>query len=449
MENKITMIDVDLLDPHPNNPRRDLGDLTELTASISANGVMQNLTVVPRGNRYTVIIGHRRLAAAKQAGLKKVPCIVTVLDIHEQAAMMLTENMQRSDLTVPEQVHGIQMCLDLGMDEEKIREKTGFSKKTMKQRMALLRYSPDKLKEYFDLGLTLDVFAKINSIEDEERRTKIEKSIGQGNLDYLIRSALQEQERHKILVKTSRKLDELGVENKTKAAIQTDFVWSVEIPTDTGRWETSTALYGYDSDKDFVPVSGEKYAYVEGYTYIKIFKFNPVTEPNKTDDSKKRVKEAVGRLDLKSKECFERRINFMRKLTFPDQMTAEELVNRFFHYTLVHPYDIRVNKEVFLRAYNRENRAKEESFDFDDMIAGEQFGSGIGYKALNVAILLYSLMESESLAPYRPWNGEFRKDPDLEELYEYLEFLGYKKSQLEEHMLDGTDSDYQNEGRDG
>lgn len=101
MNTKVTMIPVAQLHPHPDNPRKDLGDITELTASIKANGVLQNLTVVPRANPdvnyeklcrqyygdpteenrtklnqfrstdgYTVIIGHRRLAAAKAAGLK-------------------------------------------------------------------------------------------------------------------------------------------------------------------------------------------------------------------------------------------------------------------------------------------------------------------------------------------------------------------------------------------
>ena len=50
MNTNVTMIPVAQLHPHPDNPRKDLGDITELTASIKANGVLQNLTVVPRAN---------------------------------------------------------------------------------------------------------------------------------------------------------------------------------------------------------------------------------------------------------------------------------------------------------------------------------------------------------------------------------------------------------------
>lgn len=47
--NELTMLPIEWLEHHPDNPRKDLGDLKELTASIRESGVMQNLTVVPRG----------------------------------------------------------------------------------------------------------------------------------------------------------------------------------------------------------------------------------------------------------------------------------------------------------------------------------------------------------------------------------------------------------------
>ena len=60
---QMVYLNVENLFPHPDNPRKDLGDLTELADSIKQNGVLQNLTVVPKEDGgYTVIIGHRRLA---------------------------------------------------------------------------------------------------------------------------------------------------------------------------------------------------------------------------------------------------------------------------------------------------------------------------------------------------------------------------------------------------
>ena len=108
---EIVYIPAERLVPHPDNPRKDLGDLTELAASIKENGIFQNLTVVPEfEDRFTVIIGHRRLAAAKLAGLTELPCVVVEMTPKEQVQTMLLENMQRSDLTVYEQAQGAQQA---------------------------------------------------------------------------------------------------------------------------------------------------------------------------------------------------------------------------------------------------------------------------------------------------------------------------------------------------
>ena len=123
---QLVMLPVKEIQPHPNNPRKDLGDLSELTESIKKNGIMQNLTVVENeGGGYTVIIGHRRLEAAKAAGVEKVPCAVAELDEGEQLATMLLENMQRQDLTVYEQAEGIQLLLDMDFSVSDIAQKTG------------------------------------------------------------------------------------------------------------------------------------------------------------------------------------------------------------------------------------------------------------------------------------------------------------------------------------
>ena len=75
-ERKLEYIDINLIHPHPDNPREDVGDVSELAESIKHSGIMQNLTVVPYEGEYRVIIGHRRLAASKLAGLTELPCVV-------------------------------------------------------------------------------------------------------------------------------------------------------------------------------------------------------------------------------------------------------------------------------------------------------------------------------------------------------------------------------------
>ena len=164
----IVPIEISQIYPHPDNPRKDLGDLTELVESIKKNGIMQNLTVIPGhwltddeiamlvkiyqenpdeetrvllnkkwiDEGYTLIIGHRRHAASKLAGVRELPCrIIEGMTEKEQVSTMLEENMQRNDLTIYEQAQGFQMMLDLGETEQGIAEKTGFSRSTIRHRL--------------------------------------------------------------------------------------------------------------------------------------------------------------------------------------------------------------------------------------------------------------------------------------------------------------------------
>lgn len=111
----VVMLETALIDPNPANPRRDVGDVGELADSIRAQGIRQNLLVVPAPEgRFTLVIGHRRLEAAKLAGLERVPAVVAELDEREQRELMLVENSQRTDLTVVEEADGYQGLLDLG-----------------------------------------------------------------------------------------------------------------------------------------------------------------------------------------------------------------------------------------------------------------------------------------------------------------------------------------------
>ena len=123
--NEIVMIPVEQLRHHPKNPRLDLGDLTELTESIKSQGILQNLTVVPdEDGGYLVLIGNRRMEAAKLAGMDALPCAVVEMDETDQIATMLTENMHRTDLTLFEQAQGMQMMMDLGLSEGQISDMT-------------------------------------------------------------------------------------------------------------------------------------------------------------------------------------------------------------------------------------------------------------------------------------------------------------------------------------
>ncbi|MGM9646555.1 MAG: ParB/RepB/Spo0J family partition protein [Eubacteriales bacterium] len=207
-ERRLQYIPVDKLFPHPDNPRKELGDLTELTDSIRAKGVMQNLTVVPFVSKvnpkfngaglYTVIIGHRRCAAAKLAGLTELPCVVVEMTPEEQVATMLLENMQRVDLTPFEQAQGFQMMLDLGDSVTGIAEKTGFSKSTVRRRLKLTELDQKLLQEASGRQVSLLDLERLEKIEDVKERNRVLKSIGTNNFERDLAIALTDQKNKKL-----------------------------------------------------------------------------------------------------------------------------------------------------------------------------------------------------------------------------------------------------------
>ena len=208
----ITNINAKLIHQHPDNPRKDLGDLTELSESIKKKGIMQNLTVIPgywdknrahHDEGYTLIIGHRRFAAGKMAGVTMYPCrIVQDMSYKDQVGTMLEENMQRTDLTPLEQAEGFQMMLDLGDTEEQIAEKTGFSRTTVRRRLEIAKLDRDLVKEKTDENgayqLNLKDLAQLSRIEDVETRNQILKNAADSRqIQWKVEAEIKNREREK------------------------------------------------------------------------------------------------------------------------------------------------------------------------------------------------------------------------------------------------------------
>lgn len=154
----LTEVPIANLANHPGNIRRNLGDLTELIESIAGIGVLQPLTVAPaadffESHTYVVIAGHRRLAAARIAGLTTIPCLVRpdlTLEV-DQLQAMLVENIQRSDLTVMEEAVAYEQLGLMGVTAAKIAKTTGRSRQTVESRLKLMDL-PEKARGRVDSG---------------------------------------------------------------------------------------------------------------------------------------------------------------------------------------------------------------------------------------------------------------------------------------------------------
>ena len=140
------MIALDKLDPNPEQPRSEFGDLTELTASIAEKGVLEPLLVKPNrlSGRWMIIAGERRWRAAQKAGLREVPCIEMEVDAGTIAEIALIENMQRKDLTVWEEADGLSaLCERFGYTHEEVARKVGKSRSTVTEALSIATIPPD------------------------------------------------------------------------------------------------------------------------------------------------------------------------------------------------------------------------------------------------------------------------------------------------------------------
>jgi ParB family chromosome partitioning protein len=175
------MIALDKLDPNPEQPRTEFGDLTELTASIAEKGVLEPLLVKParQTNRWMIIAGERRFRAARAAGLKEVPCVEMEVDEGTVAEIALIENMQRKDLTVWEEADGLlALCDRFGYTHEEVARKVGKSRSTVTEALSIAAIPADVR----ELCRQADVSAKSMLLQivrqpDEEGMRRLAKEI--------------------------------------------------------------------------------------------------------------------------------------------------------------------------------------------------------------------------------------------------------------------------------
>lgn len=186
--NEIKLINTSLIDPHPDNPRKQIGDVTDLADSIRANGLLSPLSVVPHGQRYRVIAGHRRLAACKQAGIGAVPCFVLDLDPLQQLEAMVTENCQREQLTVLEEADAIQGMLDLGATTASVAHRLGRSADYVRDRAKAASIGNEVRASRDDFSqLTIGQLVAIARYDGRpDLQKKLAQAAGTSNFDYTL-----------------------------------------------------------------------------------------------------------------------------------------------------------------------------------------------------------------------------------------------------------------------
>ena len=421
----IQNIAIEKLHEHPDNPRKNVGDVTELAESIKQSGVLQNLTVVPAHGYhfgdYTVLIGHRRLAAAKLAGLKELPCAIVEMEKKDQIATMLLENMQRSDLTVYEQAQGMQMMMDLGDSVTEISEKTGFSESTIRRRVKLLELDAEKFKESESRQVSMAEYDRLFEIEDKDTRNELLEHIGTANFNNALSSAKDKKARKEkqdaIVAELSKYATETthGVAQKLKWV---KYIYNAEeVPKD---YEDANHYFTRETYGSSVGLYRE-------YTEEEKRK-TAENERKREEDERLRdeAKERRAQLDALSNRFRDLRRDFVK--TCGDLRKKLNILSEFAAWSLVsqdwingETLNLLVGDEVYKGAY-------------EDNSAYAAWLQENAYKGL-----LYSAYaKSGNPGSYHDYYGNPKENKELDILYDYLIALGYEMSNEEKAYKDGT-----------
>lgn len=445
----IENIEVSRIQPHYNNPRKELGDLTELTESIKKTGILQNLTVVPWFSNitksgaddpvkqeemgYIAVIGHRRLAAAKLAGLKEVPCVISDMSFNEQIATMLLENMQRNDLTLYEQAEGFQMMLDLGESVGDISEKTGLSTTTVRRRVKLLDLDKEKFRQSVGRGATLSDYIELEKIEDVDLKNSVLEAIGTADFKWKLQSAINKEQA-----------------NKKRAIIITEVEKFATRITDTENFDYVRSYYTSDVNKDgeVVKTKPGDADTVEYFFTVGTSDYVGVTLYKKADDSKddaeadkdrayREREERRKALGTISKQAYQLRSAFIKEISNSAAKKNLPVIIEYNLAPLVEGYYTGYpDRDDYIRFIGGASGVSDKTAE--KQLISDFIKSNIADELeLTFLISVYLMLDNDQ-ENYYDWNGQHHGNADLDRTYEFLEKLGYEISEEELALKNGT-----------
>jgi ParB family transcriptional regulator, chromosome partitioning protein len=179
-------IPIDRIQPSPFQIRKTFDDISELAASIRLHGFTSRLWVrehPAQPGMYQLIFGERRLRAAKQAGLTRLPCDVTQFSDVELREIGLTENLQRRDLQPLEEAEGFRQFIDeFGYSVRSLAERIGKDKSYVQSRLSLLR-APDDVRDLVaQRPDTIRAALEISKLPTAEARRPLLDGVARGTL---------------------------------------------------------------------------------------------------------------------------------------------------------------------------------------------------------------------------------------------------------------------------
>ena len=167
----VVEMDVESLTPNLFQPRKifDKEKMEELKGSIKKHGIIQPIVVRKMANGYEIVAGERRLKAAKEIGLKKIPAIIKSINNEKSLEIALVENIQREDLNPVEQANAFKRLIDeFKLTQQELAEATGKSRALVTNTIRLLKLNPEIQKNISEGKISFGHAKLLLSIEEEE-----------------------------------------------------------------------------------------------------------------------------------------------------------------------------------------------------------------------------------------------------------------------------------------
>ena len=187
---------VAVVDPNPWQPRTVLAadDLTELVASLQEHGLVQPIVVRARGDRYQLIAGQRRLAAARQLGWKSVPARVLDVEDRQMAEIAIVENLQRRDLDALEKAASFKQYLATwGCTQDELAKRLSIDRSHVANLIRLLEL-PEGVQTKLRAGkLSMGHARALLPLGDEEEQNRLAERVAADGLSVrAVESEVQE-----------------------------------------------------------------------------------------------------------------------------------------------------------------------------------------------------------------------------------------------------------------
>ncbi|MEO6050946.1 MAG: ParB/RepB/Spo0J family partition protein [Pyrinomonadaceae bacterium] len=177
-------IDIDLIEPNPEQPRTRFADarLEELAQSIRANGVVQPIVVRKFGNRYQIVAGERRWRASQRAELRRIPAVVREVSDEKLLELALIENIQRQELNPIEEAKAYRKLIDkIGLTQEMVASQVGKERSVVTTSLRLLRLPGEIQRRIEDGRLSAGHGRALLMIDDPKaQRIAANSAIDQG-----------------------------------------------------------------------------------------------------------------------------------------------------------------------------------------------------------------------------------------------------------------------------